>query len=118
MVKIEDDPHHVRQGNDLLLTVPVSFAQAALGDEIPLTTFADAESVKIPAGTQSGQTIRIRGKGFREVNRAGRGDLLVVVQLRTPTRLSPREEALLRELRDLERGPETTGAERKKRLFH
>ncbi|HNX97969.1 MAG TPA: molecular chaperone DnaJ [Candidatus Aminicenantes bacterium] len=118
MVKIEEDGRHQRQGNDLLLTVPVSFAQAALGDEIPLTTFAEAESVKIPAGTQSGQTIRIRGKGFREVNRAGRGDLLVVVSLRTPTRLSPREEALLRELRDLERGAEATGSERKKRLFH
>ncbi len=118
MVRVEDDGKHQRQGNDLLLTVPVSFAQAALGDEIPLVTFADAEQVKIPAGTQSGQIIRLKGKGFREVNRSGRGDLLIIAQVRTPTKLTSREEALLRELRDLEKGRDAAPGERKKRLFH
>jgi len=87
-----------RQGNDLIHELHVSVAQAALGAHLGLTTLDGEEEVAVPAGTQTGRVVRLRGHGVPDVNGRGRGDLVVQVVVDTPTSLSQAEEGLLREL--------------------
>lgn len=87
-----------REGNDLHCLIPVSFPQAALGAEITLTTLDGEAKLKIPEGTQSGQEIRIRGKGVPHLNEYGRGDLIAQIIVRTPAKLNKAQKELLREL--------------------
>jgi len=75
----------------------VGFAQAALGAEIEVPTLESKAKMKIPAGTQTGTIFRLRGRGLPEVDRYGRGDELVRVIVRTPTKLSQRQKQLLAE---------------------
>jgi molecular chaperone DnaJ len=100
-----------RKGNDLTLTVPISFAEAALGTTLTVPTLDGNVSLKVPAGTASGRTLRVRGRGVPGKGRAG--DLLVTVDVAVPQRLSPgaREaiEKLTTELPDDPR-PEITSA--------
>jgi molecular chaperone DnaJ len=70
----------------------------ALGGEIQVPTLDGSESVKVPEGTQTGTTLRLRGKGMPDVNGRGRGDLFATVQVRTPRRLSKEQRRLLDEL--------------------
>jgi molecular chaperone DnaJ len=100
-----------RNGNDLTLTVPVSFAEAALGTTLTVPTLDGSVSLKVPAGTSSGRTFRVRGRGVHTKGAAG--DLLVTVEVAVPARLTPgaREaiEKLAAELPDDPR-PEITAA--------
>src|SRR4051794_22385444 len=100
-----------RSGDDLTLTVPVSFAEAALGTTLTVPTLDGTVSLKVPAGTTSGRTFRVRGRGVPGKGHAG--DLLVTVEVAVPTRLTPgaREaiEKLAAELPDDPR-PEITAA--------
>jgi molecular chaperone DnaJ len=98
MVTVREDPDLVRRGSELYAEVPVTFAQAALGASVSVRTVDGAEEVAVPAGTQSGQEIRIRGRGMPRLRGAGRGDLHVLVTVVVPARLSKRERELLREL--------------------
>ena len=94
-------PHRFfkRQGNDLLLEMPINIAQAALGDEFTIPTLDGKEiSLKIPAGTQSGRIIRLRGEGVPFLREHGRGDLQVHVKVRTPTEFNEEQKKLLRQL--------------------
>ncbi len=95
-------PHSVfeRKDFDLHCVVPVNVAQAALGTEIDLLTFDGLETIKVPDGIQSGETLRLRGKGVPLVNSDGRGDLIVHVEVRTPRKLSREQRRLLEQLRD------------------
>jgi molecular chaperone DnaJ len=102
VVRVKPDERFQRHGQDLLLQLPVSFAQAALGDQVVLPTFEGDEKIKVPAGSQNGQILKIKGKGFRQVNRWSRGDLLVQVQVVTPRHLSRQESELFRKLREIE----------------
>jgi molecular chaperone DnaJ len=100
-VVLHVQPHRYfkRQGNDLLLEVPVNVAQAALGDEFAIPTLDNKElPLKVPAGTQSGRIIRMRGEGVPFLREHGRGDLQVHVKVRTPTDLTEDQKRLLREL--------------------
>jgi molecular chaperone DnaJ len=100
-VVLHVQPHRYfkRQGNDLLLEVPVNVSQAALGDEFAIPTLDNKElPLKIPAGTQSGRIIRMRGEGVPFLREHGRGDLQVHVKVRTPTDLTEDQKRLLREL--------------------
>ncbi|MGA3284100.1 MAG: molecular chaperone DnaJ [Verrucomicrobiota bacterium] len=90
-----------RDGDDLLCEVPVSFAQAALGSEIEVPTLDGKATIKIPAGTQSGATFRIKGKGVKNLQGNGHGDLHVRIQVEVPTRLTPAQKAKLQEFADL-----------------
>ena len=92
-------PHELfqRDGDDLLCEVPISFAQAALGAEIDVPTLGPAVAVKIPAGTQSGAVFRLKGKGVKNVQGYGHGDLLARVQVEVPTRLNSEQKARLEE---------------------
>jgi molecular chaperone DnaJ len=76
-----------RSGNDLTLTVPVSFAEAALGTTLTVPTLDGSVSLKVPAGTASGRTFRVRGRGVH--GKSTSGDLLVTVEVAVPARLTP-----------------------------
>ncbi|MFZ5826626.1 MAG: molecular chaperone DnaJ [Bacillota bacterium] len=97
VMRVRSDRRFKREGDDLISEAEVSFAQAALGTEIQVPTLDGPEIVKVPEGTQHGDTIRLKGKGVKHLRGAGRGDLHVVIQVKTPTRLSDQERELLRQ---------------------
>ena len=98
VLSVKPHPFFRRQGNDVLLELPVNVAQAALGDEVEVPTLDGVERLQIPPGTQTGDTFRLRGKGIPYLRRNGRGDMLVTVFVRTPTNLTEEQRELLREL--------------------
>lgn len=87
-----------RDGNNLHCTVPLAFTTLALGSEIKVPGLDGDETVKIPEGTQPGQTFRLRGKGMPDVSGRGHGDILVTVQGVTPKRLTKEQKKLLEQL--------------------
>src|SRR5579862_1697795 len=95
---VREDPRFTRRGDDLDTELHVSVAQAALGATPELETLDGTEVVTVPAGTQSGHVVRLRGKGVPHVRGRGRGDLLVHVMVDTPTDLTKAQEELLRRL--------------------
>jgi molecular chaperone DnaJ len=105
VLEVDDDPRFIRQGDDLIHQVSISFAQAALGSEVDLPTVWGPERLEIPAGFQSGEVITLRGKGLPKLGGGGRGDLHVRLQVWTPSRLNPEQEALFRKLREIEGSP-------------
>ncbi len=90
-----------RDGDDLICEVPVSFAQAALGADVDVPTLTGNAQFKIPAGTQPGTVFRLKGKGVRNVQGHGWGDLLVQVQVEVPARLDAAQRAKLEEFSKL-----------------
>ena len=93
-------PHKqfVREGNAVLLEMPISFAQAALGDELEVPTLDGKVKYKVPEGTQTGTVFRLRGKGIPNLHRENsRGDQFVTVLVATPTGLSSEQKELLRQ---------------------
>jgi molecular chaperone DnaJ len=106
-VFIQVDAHEIfeRQGDDIILDLPISFAEAALGckKEVP-SLFNHACRITIPEGTQNGKIFRVKGEGFPNVHGHGKGDLLVKVFVETPTKLSDKQKELLQQFGDLE-GP-------------
>jgi molecular chaperone DnaJ len=100
-------PHALfrRQGNDILYELPISIARAALGDEVEVPTVGGATArVTIPAGTQDGRALRLKGLGVPVVHGTARGDQHVIVKVVTPTDLSPALRRLIEEFARLERG--------------
>jgi molecular chaperone DnaJ len=100
-VVLHVQPHRYfkRQGNDLLLEVPINVAQAALGDEFTVPTLDNKQlTVKIPPGTQSGRIVRLRGEGVPYLREHGRGDLQVHIRVRVPTELNDEQKKLFRQL--------------------
>jgi molecular chaperone DnaJ len=111
-----------RDGDDLLCEVPVSFVQAALGGDIDVPALDGGTPIKIPPGTQSGTMFRLKGKGVKNVQGYGRGDLHVRINVEVPTHLSPAQKAKLQEYADLCNGKESPMSqsffEKAKNLFH
>lgn len=96
-----------RDGTTLLTRVPISFTTAALGGEIELPGIdGERHTVPIPAGIQSGKQLRRRGAGMPVLQGRGRGDLVMEIMVETPTKLTPRQKELLRELQETETGEE------------
>jgi molecular chaperone DnaJ len=93
-------PHRFfkRRGNDIHLTIDINVAQAALGDEISIPTLNGDAKLVIPAGTQTGQTFRLKEQGVPFLRSNGRGEELVTVFVATPIKLSTQQKALLRDL--------------------
>jgi molecular chaperone DnaJ len=107
-VRVHVEPHKVfgRSGHNLTLTVPLTFTEAALGGEIKVPTHHGMPvSLRIPAGTPSGRTFRVRGKGVRRKD-GTTGDLLVTVDVQVPTDLSAKAKSALEEFRDATAGPD------------
>jgi molecular chaperone DnaJ len=97
-------PHEFfkRRNQDILLEVPINVAQAALGDAITIPTVDGEHELTIPAGTQSGEVIKLRGKGVPKLRRdgttSGRGDQLVIVSVQVPTKLTKEQRQAFEEL--------------------
>jgi molecular chaperone DnaJ len=105
MLDIKEDDRFVRQGNDLVNELLLSFSQAALGGEFHVPTPYGEERVRIPAGTQTDTVLRLKGKGLPALGQHGTGDLLIRVHVWTPEKLTDEQERLFRELAKLEGEP-------------
>ncbi len=86
-----------RRGSDIYCRIPVSFVQAALGAKIEAPTLQGREKIKIPKGTQSGHTFRLKGMGIPRLGAYGRGDQIIETLVVVPTNLNKKQEELLRE---------------------
>ncbi|WP_255990101.1 molecular chaperone DnaJ [Chitinolyticbacter albus] len=93
-----------REGSDLHCEMPISISVAALGGEIEIPTLEGKARISIPAGTQTGQVFRLRGKGIKGVRSAVNGDLMCHVVLETPVNLTSRQKELLREFEEISAG--------------
>ena len=98
VIEIEEHPFLTREGRDLHCEVPITYTQAALGATVDVPTLDGAKPLQIVRGTQPGDVIRVRGLGMPEVRGRGVGDLHVHVHVEVPKTLSPKAEALLRDL--------------------
>ncbi len=98
VVNIKKHPHFTRDGNDLLLDLPIHMVQAALGDEIDVATLDGEVKLTIPAGTQHGKSFRVKDHGVPILRRNARGDLIVTVHVVIPKELNEKQKTLLREL--------------------
>ena len=96
VLSVAAHPVFKRQGDDLWLSVPITFTQAALGDEITIPGLNSKLSCKVPAGTQPGTVLRVKGKGVPNVNTGRPGDIYVEVNLEVPTKLSAEQKELIR----------------------
>jgi molecular chaperone DnaJ len=105
MLEIRDDERFERQGDNLVFDLPLSFSQAALGGEFTVPTPYGDERVEVPAGTQTGTVLRLRGKGLPRLGSEHVGDMHVRLHVWTPERLTPEMERLFRELAALEGEP-------------
>jgi len=97
-------PHQFfrRIDDDIICEIPISYSQAALGAQIEVPTLGGRAEVKIPAGTQSGEVLRLKGQGFPNVHRRNRGDELVRIQVDVPRKLGEEQEEILRRLAKIE----------------
>jgi molecular chaperone DnaJ len=99
VIQVQDHAFFRRDGNDLYCEIPVNFPTLALGGEIRVpSVLGDAEPLKVPEGTATGTTFRLRGKGMPDVSGRGKGDLLVTVQASVPRKLNKEQRRLLDEL--------------------
>ena len=102
LLEVEESERFRREGKHLIIDAAVTLAQAALGAEIQVAAVDGVIQVEVPAGIQSGQGIRVPGRGFPELNGGRRGDLVVRVHLWTPTELSSEQRDLLAQLQEIE----------------
>ncbi len=103
-VYITVEPHELfeRQGNDILVDLPITISEAALGCKKEIPTFRDAAAkISIPEGTQSGKLFRVKGEGFPSLQGGGKGDMIVKVSVETPMNLTSRQKELLEEFAKL-----------------
>lgn len=101
-IHVRRHPLFQRDGRHLLCEVPITFSQAALGAELEIPLLTGKHKLVIPAGTQPGETFRLRGQGMPDPHGGPRGDLIVRVQLEVPKKLSKKQEELIRELAELD----------------
>ena len=99
-VAIRPHPIFTRDGSDVYVEIPISFAQAALGDTLQVPTIDGRVEYKVPEGTQTGTMFRMRGKGIQNVNGRGRGDQYVRVNIEVPKNLTDKQKKLLREFEE------------------
>jgi len=99
-INLEVAPHKIfgRSGDDIIYELPLNFAQAALGNELEIPTLYGDTKLKIPSGSQTGDTLRLKNKGASHLGRHGQGDQLVRIQVVTPEKLSRQQKKLFEEL--------------------
>ncbi len=105
-VRVAEDEELMRDGDDLINRMRITFVEAALGTEADVTTLEGTSTVRIEAGTQPGTTLNLRNEGMPRLRRRGRGDLKVVVDVMVPTRVSAEQQELLRSFEEMS-GDET-----------
>jgi len=99
-IRIEPHDFFQRKGKDLYLTVPISFSQAVLGDEIEVPTLDGKAKLTIPQGTQTETILRMRGKGMPSLQGSEKGDQMVTVHVVVPTKLSRKQKELIKDLHE------------------
>ncbi|UCH09176.1 MAG: molecular chaperone DnaJ [Fidelibacterota bacterium] len=105
LIALFDEKEHAiftRHGRDVLLTANITFAEAALGTTVGVPTLDGTANLKIPPGIQSGHILRMRGKGFPELQGRGRGDQLVRIQVIAPSNLGDKQKEFYHELLEVE----------------
>lgn len=110
VIHVAEHEQFERQGHNLYSAIPITFAQAALGSEVKVNTLNGDQSLKVPAGTQTGTVFRVRGQGMPVLGGRGKGDLFVSVSVITPRSLTREQRKLLEQLAKIE----TTDLEDKK----
>ena len=105
LVVIHEKPDELfeRDGNNIILELPITVTQAVLGDEVIVPTLTGTAKMKIPPGTQSGRIFRLRGQGIKGLNSYSRGDLLVKIKVVVPTKLSREEMELYNRLKEFDK---------------
>jgi len=98
VIHVQEHEFFRRDGLNLFCEIPVHFTTVTLGGDIQVPTLDGVENVKVPEGTQTGTTLRLRGKGMPDVGGKGRGDLFATVQVQTPKKLSREQRQLLEQL--------------------
>jgi len=102
-ITVQPDPRFERKGDDLYTTLPVDMFTAILGGDAQVNTLSGQLKLKIPAGTQNGNTLRLRGKGMPQYGKVEKhGDLYVKIEVALPTNLSEEEKGLLQQLREMQ----------------
>ncbi len=101
-VDISVRPHEffVREGDNILCEVPISFVQAALGCEVEVPMLHGTAPFKVPAGTQTGKVFKLKGKGLPSLRGGGTGDEEIRIVIETPTHLSEKQKELLKQFAD------------------
>jgi molecular chaperone DnaJ len=102
VIYVEEDKIFTRRGQDLVIVADISIVQAILGAKIEVPTLDEPVTLEIPKGTQSGKILRIKGMGLPHLGSTQKGDLLVEVSVRIPTKVTKKQEELLREFDKLE----------------
>ncbi|MDY0278077.1 MAG: molecular chaperone DnaJ [Acholeplasma sp.] len=115
--KVRPHKYFERRDNDIYLKIPISFSEAALGVTKDVPTIHGEVSLKIPAGVQSGTSLRMRDMGVQSVRNKRKGDQLVIVEIQTPKKLSPKEKKLFEELNEIEDKENETVWQKFKNLF-
>lgn len=95
VINVEKHPFFEREGTEIICEVPICFTQAALGDEIEVPTLGGKVKMKIPAGSQPGKVLRLKGKGFPDSRGYGKGDQHVVLKVEIPTKLTDKQKDIL-----------------------
>jgi molecular chaperone DnaJ len=103
VTRVEPSPLFERRGADLLIDVPVTYAEAALGATVEVPTPEGKISLKVPAGSSDGKLLRVRGKGAPKLNGSGHGDLLARLRVTVPTRLTKAEREAIENLQKVSR---------------
>lgn len=98
-VSVQKDKRFVREGNDIHMSLPIRLSQAVLGDTISIETLDGKQQVAVPSGARSGSIIRIKNLGVPYLNKAGRGSLIITLDLETPNRLSRKQRDLFEQLK-------------------
>ena len=102
MVRLKAHEFFQRIDSDVLCEIPITFTQAALGAQVEVPTLRGKVRMTIPAGTQSGEMLRLKGQGFPSLDGYGVGDALIKVFVEVPRKLSSEQEVLLRQLAEME----------------
>ena len=98
VTRVEPSKLYERRGDDLIVQVPVSYSTAALGGSVEAQTPEGPVSLKIPAGTEDGKLLRIKGRGAPRLKGSGKGDVLARIRIEVPKRVGKKERELLEQL--------------------